>query len=433
MTTHNSSHRYADSVTQAYLEAEPRRASITSYSIAVMIIFLICWAALADIDEFTRATGKVVPSQNIQVIQNLEGGIVDKIFAHEGQLVDKNEVIIRLDDTRFASSAGEANIEIGYLTEKMARLKAEAHGYEYIPTDPTYSKSQLTLFNNNLSALNKDKAILAERIAQRTIKHQDLLRQKSSLTQQLKLLVKELNLTKPLIAQGAVSEVEVLRLERTVEEMEQRIRSLHAESEGVQSEISELQASSTKLTADFQIESQSQYNDIAARIDMLNKSSQHFDDQLARTLIKSPVKGTIKVMNVSTIGGVVQPGMNIVEIVPFEDQLMVEVNVRPMDIAFIHPGQRASVRITAYDYSIHGDLKGKVVNISPDSIIDDNGESFYLVKILTDDASLQSSFKDLSIIPGMTVEAGILTGKKSILDYLLKPILKTANNAMRER
>lgn len=424
---------FTDAVTAAYLEEQPKRTIITSYIIGAMTLALVVWAAFAEIDEFTRATGKVVPSQDVQVIQNLEGGIVEEIFAREGQLVERDEPIIRLDDTRFASSANEALIEIKYLIEKRARLTAEANGTNYTPLDPNYAANELKLYQTHAASLNNDKTIVRERIEQRQIRLADIKDQQTSSKTQLRLLTKEYDLTKPLIAQGAVSEVEVLRLERGVEEMRQGVRSLVAEENSVQSEIDELKSTLALADSNFQAAAQEERNDIVARIDMLQQSAQRVDDQLDRTLVRSPVKGTIKVMHVATLGGVVQPGMNLVEIVPFEDQLMVEVQVRPMDIAFIHPGQEASVRITAYDFSIHGDLKGKVVNISPDSIIDEQGESFYLVKILTDDPSLQSSFKDLPIIPGMTVDAGILTGKKSILDYLLKPIIKTANNAMRER
>ena len=424
---------YSDAVTAAYLEEQPKRTIFSSYIIGAMTLALIVWAMFAEIDEFTRATGKVVPSQDVQVIQNLEGGIVEEIFAREGQLVERSEPIIRLDDTRFASSANEALIEIKYLVEKRTRLTAEANGTDYTPLDANYAANELKLFQTHAASLNNDKTIVRERIEQRQIRLADIKDQQTSSNTQLRLLTKEYNLTKPLIAQGAVSEVEVLRLERGVEEMRQGVRSLIAEENTVQSEIDELKSTLALADTNFQAAAQEQRNDIVARIDMLQQSAQRVDDQLDRTLVRSPVKGTIKVMHVATLGGVVQPGMNLVEIVPFEDQLMVEVQVRPMDIAFIHPGQEASVRITAYDFSIHGDLKGKVVNISPDSIVDEQGDSFYLVKILTDDPSLQSSFKDLPIIPGMTVDAGILTGRKSILDYLLKPIIKTANNAMRER
>ncbi len=424
---------YTDAVTAAYLEEQPKRTIAASYVIGAMTIGLILWAMFAEIDEFTRATGKVVPSQDVQVIQNLEGGIVEEIFAREGQLVNRDEAIIRLDDTRFASSANEASIEIKYLVEKRARLTAEANGENYTPIDPQYAQNELKLFQTRAASLNNDKTIVNERIEQREIRLADVVNQKTSSRAQFALLEKEYNLTKPLIAEGAVSEVEVLRLERSVEEMRQRARSLDAEAGALRSEIEELESTLALSDTNFQAAAQEERNEIVARIDMLQQSAQRVDDQLDRTIVRSPVKGTVKVMHVSTIGGVVQPGMNLVEIVPFEDQLMVEVKVRPMDIAFIHPDQQASVRITAYDFSIHGDLKGKVVNISPDSIVDEQGESYYLVKILTDDPSLQTSFKDLPIIPGMTVDAGILTGKKTVLDYLLKPIIKTADNAMRER
>jgi len=423
----------SDSLVNEFLAKEPTASIKTTYLICGMALVMIIWSALFEVDEFTRASGRVVPSQDVQMVQNLEGGIVAEILGREGMLVQQGQAILKLDDTRFSSSSKEQTIEIDYLNERRHRLYAEANNLEYVPLSSSYANNELSLYQSRQALINKELDIVDNQIAQKQLAQSDAQSRRRSLMHQRSLLKQEYDLTKPLVLQGAVSQVDVLRLERKLEEMAQEIASTKVSEDSIESEISELTNSKKSIEAKFISSVQSEINEVDTKIALLQQSSQRVGDQLDRTVIRAPVKGTIKVLNYSTIGGVVQPGTNIAEIVPFEDQLMVEVKVRPQDIAFIHPGQRASVKVTAYDYSIHGDLKGNVAHISPDSIIDEQDESFYLVKIITDDPALKSSFQSLPIIPGMTVEVGILTGKKSVLDFILKPITKTASNALVER
>ncbi|MCC5015936.1 MULTISPECIES: HlyD family type I secretion periplasmic adaptor subunit [Legionella] len=361
------------------------------------VLFIICatlWANYAILDEVTVGQGKVIPSSQVQVIQNLEGGIVSKLYVHEGEIVDKDQVLMQIDNTRFMATYDEAQKKIAALEIQILRITAEMN-QKPMNIPPEFAE-------NNAELIEAEKALYQSR--------QEELKQ---LNDALLAADKELSLSKPLVAKGAISEVEILRLERSVSEIKGKIHQ-------------------------FKSQALEQLNKAKGELGALNAAHRADKDRLTRTTVRSPVKGVVKRLKVNTIGGVIQPGMDIIEIVPLDDTLLIEAKIKPADIGFIRPGQNAVVKLTAYDFSIYGGLPGKVEQISADTITDEkptNGkeETYYLIRVRTEKNYLGNEKKPLYIIPGMMATVDILTGKKSVLDYLLKPILKAQQTALRER
>ncbi|HCJ4241973.1 TPA: HlyD family type I secretion periplasmic adaptor subunit [Legionella pneumophila] len=359
----------------------------------LFFIVAIIWANYAILDEVTTGQGKVIPSSEVQVIQNLEGGIIQNIFVKEGQIVKKDQILMQIDNTRFMASYAEAEKKIDALEIEIIRLNAEVSDTKpvfpdkFIKTYPHLVQDQLSLYESRMRELNQ-------------------------LKKSLELAQKELDLTRPLLKGGSVSEVEVIRLERSVSEIKGNIEKFKSE------ELDKLNKARTELFA-------------------LVEANKADKDRLTRTTVRSPVYGIVKQIKTTTIGGVVQPGSDLLEIVPLDDTLLIEAKIRPSDIGFIHPGQKAMVKITAYDFSIYGGLEGVVEHISADTIIDEKTdkkeESYYIVKVRTEKNYLGTEKKPLPIIPGMQATVDILTGQKSVLQYLLKPILKAKQSALRER
>lgn len=345
----------------------PPKASflIIRYTLILFVIAII-WACFSPIDEITRAEGKIIPSSNVQVIQNLEGGIVSDIPVKIGQVVHKDDIVMKLDETRFASSAEESKAGIDVLKEQVNQRAQEI----------AEKRSRLSQLQQSYAFINK-----------------------------------ELQMSKPLLAQGVVSEVEILRLQRQVSD-------LRGEMDANRLAIPRLE---------------SQLAEAKAKLEGASASSLAAKDRLDRTTVRSPVDGIIKTININTVGGVIQPGMNVMEIVPVEDKLLVEARVRPSDVGFLKVGQPAMVKISAYDFSIYGGLEAEVENITADSITNEKGESFYLVRVRTKKNYLGTEEKPLPIIPGMMASASIKTGSKSLMTYLLKPIFKAKSNALTER
>lgn len=371
------------------LEKPAKSSHIILFAVTAFFIVAIIWAKLAVLDEVTRGKGKVIPSSQIQVIQNLEGGIIEEIKVKEGQVVQKDQVLMILDDTRFQSSYAEAQVRQAILELKIARLDAEVDGKPF--NIPAHIKKEFPIRSKHAY-----------------MHHESRLQEIAQMQKSYQLALKELELTKPLVAKGAASEVEVLRQERQVNDLLNAIHNFKSTALG------ELNTARSELAG-------------------LKQSSLALYDRVNRTVIKSPVKGIVKQIKINTIGGVIQPGMDLLEIVPLDDTLLIEAKIRPQDIGFLHPNQKANVKITAYDYSIYGGLEGIVEQISADTITDEKDESYYLIRVRTSKNFLGNEDKSLPIIPGMAANVDILTGHKSVMDYLLKPILKARQNAMRER
>lgn len=408
------------------------------------VVFLLVagiWASFAVLDVVTVAQGKVIPSKNMQTIQNLEGGIVKDIRVKVGDVVKKGDVIMVIDDTRFVSSMKEGETQIYALQAKIERLTAETKGTNLVFSSllmekyPNYVNSERNLFDSRKNELQIKLNILKDEINQRQQELMAAKNKKEQLTRSLALVSKELELTKPLLPQGAVSEVDLLRLERTVNDMKGDLEQTELSIPKLEAALGSAEKKTEELQIGFKTEALSDLNTARSDYAKLVEGSKAAEDRVSRTMIRSPVNGTVNQVKVSTIGGIVQPGQDLIFIVPLDDSLLIEANVKPADIGFLRPGLPATVKISAYDFSIYGGLKARVEHISADTITDEKGNSFYQIRVRTTEKSYLDGKhgERLEIIPGMSATVDILTGQKTVLEYLLKPIIKAKKNAMRER
>jgi adhesin transport system membrane fusion protein len=406
-----------------------------------LLFFIIAgvWANYAMLDEVTRGVGKVIPSSHVQVVQNLEGGIVSELLVKAGDVVDQGQVLLRIDDTRFASSFRESQVKAQSLQAKIARLTAESQGVAF-QISKDLPAEQREVFQNEFSlAQSRQKEVQATLNILQQQKNQkqheigELRSKVGQLQRSYELVLKELRLTEPLVKKGLASEVELLRLQRQVSELKGGLDSTRLSIPRAESSVSETDRKMEELGVNFRTNAISELNDNKAELSRITQSNFALEDRVTRTAVRSPVRGTIKQVKVTTVGGVVQPGMDLMEIVPLEDKLLIEAQIRPADIAFLHPNQPAMVKLTAYDFSIFGGLPAHLEHISADSITNERGESFFLIRVRTERKYLGAEDKPLPIMSGMTASVDILTGKKSLLDYLLKPIKKAHDQALRER
>jgi adhesin transport system membrane fusion protein len=423
----------------ALFQRPPRLAFLIVRASLLAVAVAILWAALSSIDEITIGEGKVIPSSQIQVIQNLEGGIVAKILVKVGDLVKKDQVVIQLDETRFASSAGESKAKNYALLAKVARLTAEANGVAFQPPaelvkeQPRIAEDEAKLYGNRQRELDAALSVLRQQVNQRSQEISEKRAKLSQLQESYSLVAQELKMSKPLLAQGVMSEVEILRIERTVNETKGEAEATRLAIPRLEAQLSEARSKLDGALAKFRSDAAIELGQAKAELAGTSASSLAVEDRLARTAIRTPLAGIIKQIKVNTVGGVIQPGMDVMEIVPIEDNLLIEAKVRPADIGFLHPGQPAMVKLSAYDFSIYGGLEASVETITADSITNDKGESFYLVRVRTATNSMGTVDKPLTIIPGMLATVHIRTGKKSVLGYLLKPVIKAKYDALRER
>ena len=434
--------KYMSYASEAVLLQAPGLHRLLLWGVCLLTCLLLAWAYFAEIDEFTRGDGRVVPSSEVQVVQNLEGGILAKLFIAEGAVVERDQPLLQIDDTLVSSSYRERSLQAAQLRAKIVRLRAESLNTDFETElaklddapDAGLLQVERDLFKSRRIEARGKLDILRQRVEQKRQELSAVRLSRASLAESHQLLEQELRVTRPLVEKGAVSHVELLRLERQLNDLKGELGKATIAIPRLQSEYDEAGKSVKSFTQTFAAEARKELNDAMAELGRLQEGNEAYADRVARTEVRSPVRGTVKRLLVNTIGGVIQPGMDLVEIVPSDDSLLVDAKVLPKDIAFIHPGQEAMVKFTAYDFSIHGGLKAKVTQISPDSIEDkENGFWYYQVRLETESNVLGSPEKPLPIIPGMTTQVDILTGQKTVLDYLLKPILKTKQLALRER
>jgi adhesin transport system membrane fusion protein len=414
----HSDFTFANDIRAAVELRTPRTLRLLLMTMLAMVVCGLVWAAFAVLDEVKRGNGRVVPSRQMQIIQSLEGGIVDTISVQEGEIVNSGQPLMRIDDTTFASQFGEIRERRDAMAARVARLEAESRGADKLifPHDAGKENSraeetELSVFDARSRKLKQELGVLAQ--------------QEARLSENLQLLNREVELTRKLFAQRVVPEIEMLRLERQASEL--------------RGQLGEVQSRITTAKATFRSQAEEDLAKSMGDLAVLDENIRSAQDRVRRTELKSPVHGIINKVNVNTIGGVVQPGVSLIEIVPLDDSLLVEGRIRPQDIAFIHPNQEAVVKITAYDSSVYGSLKGKVERISADTIIDEKGdkaergETYYRVMVRTEKNHLGSASHPLPIIPGMVGTVEILTGSKSVLSYIAKPIRVLRDEAMRER
>ncbi|MBI6565278.1 HlyD family type I secretion periplasmic adaptor subunit [Pseudomonas synxantha] len=427
-------------VNKALIEDAPRVIRLTIWAIIGFFVFLVVWAGFSQIDEVTRGDGKAIPSSKLQKIQNLEGGIVAELYVKEGQIVEAGAPLIRLDDTRFVSNAGETEALRLAMQLRVERLSAQVDDRPLtIPDDvlkaaPSQAANERSLYESRRQQLKDEVGGLQEQLVQRQQELREFTSKQGQYRSQLSLQRQEINMSEPLVAQGAVSPVEVLRLKRAEMETRGQLDATTLAIPRAESAIKEVQRKIDETRGKFRSEALTQLNEARTELNKAESTGRALEDRVSRTLVTSPVRGIVKQLLVNTVGGVIQPGSDMVEIVPLNDTLLVEAKIRPQDIAFLHPGQEAVVKFTAYDYTIYGGLKAKLERIGADTITDeDKKTTYYMITLRTDRSHLGTDEKPLLIIPGMVASVDIITGKKSILSYLLKPIIKARAEALHER
>jgi adhesin transport system membrane fusion protein len=372
---------------------------LSALLIALLLVCLGIWAHHATLEEVASGTAKIIPSSRIQLIQSLEGGILMELNAREGDIVEKGSVLLQLDPTRANSSFLEGRSKLLALSASASRLRAEATGAGSIDFDPE---------------VRKDPALMASERATFATRRRAIEQSVAGLRKGGELLRSELQITEPLVARGLASEVEALRLRRQLNEIESQMG---------------------QVSSKFQSDAASELAKVQSDLSQIEESLPARRDLMERTVMKAPVRGTVKNIRITTLGGVVQPGQDIMEIVPLEGTLLVETKIRPAEVAFLRPGLSATVKISAYDSQIYGSLKGKVEFISPDTLREDRKpeeETYYRVLVRTDSATLTYKGNELPVIPGMTAVVDILTGERTVAEYLLKPVLRI-KDAFREK
>ncbi len=417
-----------------------RFAVITFGVIGTLFLLFIIWASFSTISVITHGHGKVIPSQKTQMIAHLEGGIIQSVLVKEGDIVNAGQVLIRLDPQ--VAQAREKSKREEYLRYLAAadRLQAQIDGKEYVVPEivkqesPLIAESEMTHYRERMQQVATQKSIAEEIVVQ---KKQELEEEKARLNQaetQYELSNKEEKMVSPLVAEQLISKREILRLQRDTANLKGEIDKSKASLPKIQAALEQSQFELQQVETRFQNEDHETLRDVKIKLAEEKGLMLESQDRLSRDEIVSPVKGIVQEIKLKTPGGVIRSGEEIMEIVPLDDTLIVEVMVQPSDVAFLHPDQEASVKIAAYDYSIYGSLKGRLIEISPDTVHDqEQRKDFYRVKVITDKNHLVYQGKDLPIIPGMTADVDILTGDRTVMQYLLKPLLKGAQESFTER
>jgi adhesin transport system membrane fusion protein len=399
----------------------------------------IVWASFAKLDEMTRGDGTVIPSSEIQKISSLEGGIIEEFFIRKGDEVKKGDILVRLSDIAASSDLGSNEARYLGLLATVTRLQSEVEGRipsfpdEVMKGAPQSVTEEMNAYRANAAQVASQTNIMEQQKSQRSQELSELQIRASDIKGQLNLIREEKQMVVPLVARGSAPRMELLQLDRQIKEKQTEFNGVQAAIPRARSAISEARARIADVKSAARQQSQTELSAKLIEMNAIKQGLAGLVDRKTRADIKSPVNGYIKSLKVYTVGGVVQPGQEFIEIVPKDDQLLIEAKINPKDIAFLYSGQPGIVKITAYDFAIYGGLKAKVISISPDAVTNEEGDSFYLVQMVTEENALKRKGEVLPIIPGMIASVDILTGEKTVMEYLLKPFIKTLGNSMNER
>ncbi|MCP3688998.1 MAG: HlyD family type I secretion periplasmic adaptor subunit [Gammaproteobacteria bacterium] len=430
---------YMRSLSAAVVHRSPKYMQIIVLIMALFVFAAITWMSWAEIDVVIRGSGKVSPASQVQLVQSLEGGIVSEILVSEGQLVEANQPLLKINDIAFASSFEENRLTYLELLARYSRLHAEAFDKEFQANEevtagaPRLNHSEKSLFDSNRQQLEDSLSILEEQIRQQQNSVREAQSRERQIKRSLGLVQKEIKIKLPLKERGIISEVEFLQLQQREAEMEGELESAQIVIPRLQSEIEEARLTKQKEQLNFRNEAKRELNEISSEVERIRETQTALSDRVKRTTLRSPVNGIIKRLYANSIGGVISPGNDIVEIVPKDDSLLVEVEIKPADIASVNVDQLARLKFSAYDFAVHGSLPGKVLFVSADTVTNERDESFFIVRIKPSKDHLGPDSKPLPIKVGMTVEADIITAKKTILDFLLFPVHRGLDKALRER
>lgn len=417
----------------------PLSSHLLLFFIITFFVLFFFWASFAHLDEVTRGDGTVIPSSEVQKISSLEGGIVEEFFIKKGDEVKKGDILVRLSDIAASSDLGSNEARYLGLLATVTRLQAEVEGRipefpeEVMKGAPQSVTEEMNAYRANMDKVNSQTVIMEQQKSQRSQELNELQVRSSDIRGQLSLAREEKQMVEPLVAKGSAPRMELLQLDRQIKEKETELNGVLSAIPRARAAIGEANARIREVKSTAKAQAQTELSAKLIEMNAIKQGLAGLQDRKVRAEIKSPVNGFVKDLKVYTVGGVVQPGQEFIEIVPKDDQLLVEARINPKDIAFLYPEQPAVVKITAYDFAIYGGLKGKVVAISPDAVTNEDGESFYLVQILTEENALRRKGEVLPIIPGMVASVDILTGEKTVMEYLLKPFIKTLQNSLNER
>ncbi len=414
--------------------------------ITLLFISFIAWASFATLDEVTRGFGKIIPSSELQEVASLESGIVEEFFVTKGERVKEGQRLVRLRDIAASSDLESNKSRYLGLLATVTRLQAAVDGSNTVSFPPNVREGapesvaeEIKTFQANKNRIKEQGNVLKQQLAQREQEIVELRSRMSDLNKVIALSQKEKSMIEPLVARGSAPQIELIQLERGIREQMTELNGLRQSAPRADSAVKEAQSRIDELESSAIAEAQRELSEKTIEVYSLKETLSGLRDRKDQTEITSPVNGIIHDITVNTKGGVVQPGQPIVQIVPEGEPLFVEAKIKPSDIAFLRPriadrvGQKAMVKITAYDFSIYGGLDGELISISPDTITDEQGETFYRVRIQTDQTELIRKGEILPITTGMEAQVDILTGKKTVMEYLLKPFIKTLNQSLSER
>ncbi len=421
----------------ARLQQDPMRARALLYLVLCAVAALVVWAYFASIDEVTRGVGRVIPSSQLQKVQSFDGGVVQEILVREGQFVDAGQVLMRIDPTRFVAHFRENRAQALALRARAERLRALVTDTAFDPDEtlrteaPEIVAQERAVYESRREEMREQESILRDRIRQREEELNEAEARRDTAQREANMASQELNLTRPLLQSGAVSEVDILRLEREVSRATGERNQAAAAVARLEAAVEEARTQLRELGAERRSEWRNDLAQTLGDLSALDESSAGLQDRVRLAEVRSPVDGVVQRLGITTLGGVVQPGQEVVDIVPSGDQLLVEARIAPQDIAFLRPGQPATIKLTAYDFAIFGGLEAELDHISADTITDDKDNTFYLVRVRTLEGEGLGS--DIQVIPGMTAQVDIMTGKRTVMQFMLKPVLRAWSDSMGER
>lgn len=419
------------------LQRQLRRPRAIVYSGALVTVALLAWMALAQVDRVVHTSGRVVPSGKQQLVQHLEGGIVSKVFVREGDKVEKGQSLIAVSDLQANSSLGEKRARLEGLSARAARLQAEADGAARF-TAPAGAgaaspemRNQSDAFEARTSRLQQSLRVIEEQQAQKRQEANEQEARRKGLAAELDVARQQLALVQTMLAKNAASQLELLDARARVERLGTQIREAETAIPRLQAAAHELQARAAEARAQFRSESRTALADTRVELQRLQQEIGADHDRVRRTDIVAPVAGVVNKLLFNTVGGVVKPGDTLMELTPVDDVLVVETRVSPAERGALQTGQKAVVKVAAYDYTTFGTLQGQVSEISADSLVDERGERYFRVGVAVDPASLRQFGQPVT--PGMTITADAVTGQRTVLQYLLSPIRGLAATALRDQ
>ncbi|CAN7205853.1 adhesin transport system membrane fusion protein [Rhizobium tibeticum] len=411
--------------------------------VALVIASFLAWAAIADVNEIARGEGKVIPVSKTQIIQSSEPGVVQQIAVVLGQVVRKGQLLVQLDNTTTTSSLGESVAKARALGAKVARLKLEEAGQydtpficpqEILAVAKEVCANEEQLFAADRASYQNKLGVLKERVRQRENELSEAHANIDRLQQNIEGAQRQYDLIHPLAQKKLVAQTEVLKTERDLTDQQGQLKVYQESIDRLEAAVQEAKLQLGDLALELRQQALTDKAQALAELSVVDETIRGASDRVKRTDIRSPVDGIVNTLEVNTIGAYVDPGRVIAGIVPTADTLLIEAKISPRDVAFVRRGQPAVVKVTAYDFSIFGGLEGVVENISADSLVEkEKGETYYLVQVKTDKSALERNGKSYPIIPGMVASVEIMTGNKTVLSYLMKPINKARSEALTER